>query len=580
MSTTTGNVEITIQDGGGSVVSLPAENVQAILGCSSAGTANMVLATRSPKVLQDSCGYGPGPEYAALAALSGGVVLFVKVATNTAGAVTGSAIPTVAITGATHATPIVVTAAGHGLVDGAVVTIAGVGGNTVANGTHVAHVLSSSTFELVGTIAAADYTTGGTLQFTGLIFSGTGTSVPTLTGTPLDAYYGEITITKGGTRGTDGIEFTLSLDAGRTSGSAIQLGTATTYAIPQTGLTWALAAGTLVAGDTIRFSTSEPAWNDAGLAAALAALQASPYASTGWGSLKIVGPAAGADATAIQSGSPGLEQLAAGQVFTRAMIDARDAHPPTAWGGAGETESAWMTSIETSFSAVDAKRVMCSAGHYNITSAYANPAAGLPRFRRPGGWAVGCRQVGIPPQRHAGRVRDGSLAQFVIDPLNDPSDGFLYHDERINPGLDKQQGGAGRFCSFRTRIRRPGFFVCNPLLLSPLGSKFLLLPHGLVMDVAATIAQQTGEQSVNDDVRLNANGTIYKLDGDSIEIAIEQALKDNMTAKAMISSATVTVDRDWNVLANSSIPFSVSIISRGYLLEINGTLAYANAQAA
>lgn len=67
------------------------------------------------------------------------------------------------VTNATNATPIVITTAAHSLPDGAQVIIASVGGNTAANGTWVAHVLSGTTFSLIGSSGNGAYTTGGTM---------------------------------------------------------------------------------------------------------------------------------------------------------------------------------------------------------------------------------------------------------------------------------------------------------------------------------------------------------------------------------------------------------------------------------
>lgn len=79
----------------------------------------------------------------------------------------------VTITGATNATPIVLTATDHPFLDGASVTIAGVGGNTNANGTYYAKKLSSSTFSIytdaaltTGRAGNASYTSGGTAKAT------------------------------------------------------------------------------------------------------------------------------------------------------------------------------------------------------------------------------------------------------------------------------------------------------------------------------------------------------------------------------------------------------------------------------
>lgn len=68
-----------------------------------------------------------------------------------------------AVTGATNASPIVITTAAHGLATGDVVTIASVGGNTAANGTFRVTVVSSTTFQLDGSTGNGSYTSGGTV---------------------------------------------------------------------------------------------------------------------------------------------------------------------------------------------------------------------------------------------------------------------------------------------------------------------------------------------------------------------------------------------------------------------------------
>jgi hypothetical protein len=72
------------------------------------------------------------------------------------------------ITGATNASPIVVTSAAHGLTTGARVTITGVGGNTAANTTAVVTEINANTFSLDGVAGNGAYTSGGTWNVTGL----------------------------------------------------------------------------------------------------------------------------------------------------------------------------------------------------------------------------------------------------------------------------------------------------------------------------------------------------------------------------------------------------------------------------
>ncbi|MBE3140907.1 MAG: hypothetical protein IMZ53_10020, partial [Thermoplasmata archaeon] len=67
------------------------------------------------------------------------------------------------ITNATNASPIVITAAGHGLVTGNSITIVSVGGNTAANATWTITKLTADTFSLDTSTGNGAYTSGGTL---------------------------------------------------------------------------------------------------------------------------------------------------------------------------------------------------------------------------------------------------------------------------------------------------------------------------------------------------------------------------------------------------------------------------------
>jgi hypothetical protein len=69
---------------------------------------------------------------------------------------------------ASFATPIVVTSNGHGLTNGTRVTVAGVLGNTNANGTFTVANVTTNTFELEGSAGNGAYTSGGTWNVAGL----------------------------------------------------------------------------------------------------------------------------------------------------------------------------------------------------------------------------------------------------------------------------------------------------------------------------------------------------------------------------------------------------------------------------
>jgi len=406
---------------------------------------------------------------------------------------------------------------------------------------------------------------------TAVVHAGTGGSVMTATldGTvgAFDDYYVVVKSVLAGTIGTGPVNIQFSLDAGRTFSPVLALGTATTYAIPNTGITLNFTVGTMVVGDTYKFRTVAPAGNDAGVTAAIAALQASPYAIQGWGSMHLVGPINGASAATYQTN---LETAAVTyDVFTRIMTEARDASPATTWGGSGETEAAWMSSLQTSFSALQARREGVGAGHYNMVSAF--PILGTTfRYRRPGEWAVAARVTTIPTQRMASRVSDGQLSQIIVDPTSDPGDGFIYHDERITPGLT-----GSRFQACRTRVGKGvGFYLDLPNLMSPTGSDFQYFPQGSVIDVVCDIAKQTAADEIDNDLILNTNGTISESDALRIESVTNQAIKNSCTDVKMISGGSVVVSRTQNVRTTGKVLMTVTINGVGYVTEVDITVGF------
>ena len=67
----------------------------------------------------------------------------------------------ITITGATNASPIVITATSHGFSDDAIVFIHDVGGNTAANGTFKITYINANSFSLDGSAGNGTYTSGG-----------------------------------------------------------------------------------------------------------------------------------------------------------------------------------------------------------------------------------------------------------------------------------------------------------------------------------------------------------------------------------------------------------------------------------
>lgn len=612
--TWSGEVQFTIVDGTAGLFSGPANTVQCVIGCSTAGNVGQVIPTRSLETLTSNLGYGPLVEACGLIVQAGGTVLAIKATTATPGAINGTTAVVGGVTGATNATPTVITVGSTAtLTTGDVVTIAAVGGNTGANGTWPITVINGTTFSIpTDTSAGSAYTSGGTVTPTGSLMGGgasgalaafAGTAVPTITGTPNDTYYVQCVAQTGFTVGTAGGSIIVSLDAGRNYGLPIAVGTATTIDLKDTngldtGLTLHLGTSSktwtgggvsngVPVGDFVRCSTTGPEPNDAGVQSAIGNLATYLAGTeTAFPLVQVVMTAAAADATAIMSGgSSNLTTLANQYTYVRGILSSRDVHTPAAWGGQSpETEATWGASVNADFVSTTALRVCTSAGYYNMPSAFPTQFAGTPAYRRPLSFALGAREVAILPQTHAGKVGGafgGNISQIVVSPTRDKSDGFVYHDEALNPMFDYFLPGAtGRFAAARTHARKAGFYFSNPLTLAPAGSSFTLLPRAIVMDVACTAAYAALIEFMDADLITNANGTLSDSSAATVNAAVTQTLDQVLQATGMISGFAVVVDQTQNIQVTQTLVVTITILGVAYVLQCNTTIGYATTLAA
>lgn len=609
----TGGVTFTVLDGQAGVATVPSNTVQAIIGCATSGTDLQVVPTRSTATLQSTFTSGPLMEAAGLVVQAGGTALAVKAPTVTAGTILNSAQAATNISGVsivvTNARITYTAQTPHVLALGDVVTIASVVGSTEVNGTwRITAIIDATHFE-IGVSSITPYVSGGTVQYTGGITGGSsgvgtfsGTANPYITGTPVDDGYVQVVAQTGFTVGTTGGTVICSLDAGRSYGPPIPVGTNTTINLKDvsgydsglvlhlggSGKTWTgggvNAAGAIV-GDFVRCSTVAPQPNDTGISNALGALITYLAGSEGvFPIVQIVGIMGASDATAIQSGGTNnLTTMAAAYLFERGVMSTRDASPPSAWGGTGETEATWETSLISAFSATTAPRVCATAGYYNMPSAFPTQTFNVPRYRRPFSFALCAREVAIDTQRHPGKVggtQGGALTQIVVDPTRDPGDGFIYHNEATSPAFDYLLGGTGRMATARTVQRKAGFFASNPLTLAAQGSDFTLLPAALVMDVACTLTYNALVNFVFADLTTKSNGTLTDVAASTIYRAVYDAIQSAMVGVGMISTFAVVVDQTQNVQITKTIVVRITILGVVYVMEIDTSIGFTNSLAA
>jgi hypothetical protein len=443
--------------------------------------------------------------------------------------------------------------------------------NGTGPGVELAGFITNSTGNPVAFVAVPANANGTNSGIKGSTPGGS-TSTVTLTGTPVDTYYGLLTCLVGGTIGVAGIQLGISLDAGRTTYLTVNLGTANTVLIqipgqPSTGITLNFAAGTMVANDTWGWLSTEPTWSDAQIQSAINLMVTIPslipediiiaggsVARNGGGTVG----AAAADVTAFDGY---MTTLFNKKRFNRLLCAAGDAM----WGGAStETETAWLTSLETSFVNSSSLRVGVTGGHYNAISPYSQA-----QFRRPLLWQAAARDSAVAIQVDLGRVKDGSLANM---PLPTKPDGYIYHDESVNPGLD-----AARFMSAWSILNRPGLFIKNGNLMSPPGSDFNWLQHGHVMDAACLIAYDFFVEELSDSVRVSSTtGFILPQDRATLQNGCNAALANGLTNASAVSSATCVVSPSDNILSTATLTVTVSIVPLGYIKAVNVTLTFVN----
>ena len=383
--------------------------------------------------------------------------------------------------------------------------------------------------------------------------TGTGTSAVTVSGTPYDTYYAVVSVVTGGTIGVTGIQLTVSLDAGRTVWSTVNLGLAVTYLVPNTGLTLNFGAGTMVAGDTHTFVSTEPKWSTATLASALGALLGS---STAFKNLQVVGDVTAAEAATVDTEMAALFNK---KRFARALCNARDA----VWGGTStETSAQWQASIIADFAGFQSDRVSVSAGDYNVVSPYTQT-----QYRRPASWVAVARDAQTAVGEDISAVALGSvkaLAKPTID------DGFIYYDAQANPALD-----SARFLTLQNIYGEPGWYITNSNMMAAPGTDFTILPYCEVVDEACYVAYQFFAQKLGGSVRVDKT-TGYILPADANDLDARATAAEQNALGAGVSSVYVKVNRTNNILSSKTLLATVGIIPLGYIQTINVTMTLVN----
>jgi Protein of unknown function (DUF2586) len=382
----------------------------------------------------------------------------------------------------------------------------------------------------------------------------TGTSVVTITAspTPNDDYEFKLLFVTGGTRGVAGATYQVSLDGGRNYGPVTALGTAVSITIPGAGgVSFALAAGTFVAGDYHTARSTAPQWNSTELGTALDALGNS---IASWELVEIVGAL---DATSFDT----VDTKVAGM---------QAAGKPHAWIGntrvptIGESESAYLTSVGTVFASKATIFGSLYYGACKLTSSVSGR-----KYKRPVAFAVAAREASSSEEVNAADPNLGTLVGVSIRDDNGNAD---EHDEAINPGADDLGFG-----TLRTIDGLQGVYVTRPRLFSPAGSDFDLMPKRRVLNLAEIALRLFFIRRLNKPI-LVSKTTGFILDSEALEIetGARAAMAGELLAKPKASDVIFALSRTDNILSTKTLTGQARVEPLGYPEFINLDLGFFN----
>lgn len=395
--------------------------------------------------------------------------------------------------------------------------------------------------------------TNGTIDVTGV----TGTSIVTNGATaPDDAYELGFIIRTGGTIGAAGITYQTTRDGFRTLDPVTALGTATAITIPNTGgCTFALAAGTLVTGDTAKRVTTAPNFNASELGAALTALKQSAIK---WDVVLIGGDIDAAAFDAIET------------VFA--------SMPDRTWVGGtriptvGESEATYLSALTTIFSAKATKNGVLCFGAAKITD-----GLDFNQYRQSTAVHIGMQIASLSEEIDpAWLVLGPAKGVDIRSAAGNPDE----HDELVNPGADD-----ARFSTLRTWEGREGVFITNARIFSSTGSDFEFVQHRRVFGILRRTLQAYFELRLSQPVDIDPKtGFILEEEALEIEAGADAACRGALLAKPKCAGGGlegkktrfVKISREDNLLSTKTMTVSAGLIPFSYPKRIEITESFRN----
>jgi len=217
------------------------------------------------------------------------------------------------------------------------------------------------------------------------------------------------------------------------------------------------------------------------------------------------------------------------------------------------------STILADFSSFSSVRVSPCAGSARLASSGTGVTAGM-GLSRNAAWPATTREAGL-----SGPGVDPS--EFDLGPL--PNVESLNRDENLTPALD-----AAGFTTLRTFRRQGGYYLTNGRFPAPSGSDYTLWQYRRVMDTACEIVADVGLSLLSKSYLANADGTINQTAANAINAQFNQALANGLvnTTPKSATAAVAAVDTTTNFVSTNTLNVSIAVQPLGYAKTINITI--------
>ena len=422
-------------------------------------------------------------------------------------------------------------------------------------------------------LIACNATTVGTYG-TVLQLANGGTSIATAGVTsPVDEFNVLVTWVVGGTRGTPGAVYTVSLDGGEVTSGNTALGSATSIVVNYpgtsgnaTGVTIALGAGTFVAGGQIQVFTTRPQPNASDITNALEALR---ITNQPWEAVHIDIDAVSSDVGLLDTW---LASLETGGVYNEGSLNIRHKLEPVSWvpnelpfassvAAPAETEAVYAASSSvTSMATVASVRLIVGADACDAVDITTGLTLPIPSALVAMSVAMSVPIGQDPSWKGAGNIPSAS----IYDQNGNPK----WHDENKYQTLDSL-----RFTTLRTWPGSQGTYITNANIFSSSGSDYVFLQQARVMNAVLTAAFQLYTDEIGKGIGKSApdptTGAIYILESSAqaIESFVNQGILDAVGTQVNAVNFSIIRTTDIGSNQGATLPAKIQVQALAYIKQ-------------